>query len=262
MRRDPVTHGHLEDDQIVRLLDREASAREREVWEHHVAGCEPCRTEVETLRSQSAAITQWLARADFERSGHRPLPSARWGAPDQRPAGWRSALPARDAAAWLKAAAVVLLVAAPLVAIPGTREWIAERLAGDVGPAPSTLEVGDEWDGTATVVHFIPAPGTFTVAIAAGQEVGAITVGRSEPGQQAVLEVSDRSPEADPTRPETAVSAREVRIENDPSATASYTLLVPPEITAVIVVVGPRRTVVESHEIDGRAVVTLASRNR
>jgi hypothetical protein len=258
MRGDPVTHGHLEDDQIVRLLDREASPREREVWEDHVAACEPCRTEVETLRSQSAAVTRWLDRADFERSSdHRPLPSARREPPVRSPAGWRRARPTLGGATWLKAAAVVLLVAAPLVAIPGAREWIADRLAGDPGPSPFTLEAGEEWDGTATVVYFTPAPGTFTVAVAAGQEVGALTVGRSGPGQQAVLEVSDRSPEADPTRPETTVSAREVRIENDPSATASYTLLVPPEITAVIVVVGDRRTVVASNEIDRRAVVVL-----
>lgn len=258
MRRDPVTNGHIEDHQIVRLLDREASPRERQVWEDHLTGCEPCRTEVETLRSQSAAVTHWLARADFERSaGDRPLPPARSEAPDQRPAGWRRVRPTRDAAAWLKAAAIVLLVAAPLVAIPGAREWIVDQLAGDPGSPPTTLEAGEEWDATATVVRFTPAPGTFTVAVAAGQEVGALTVARSGPGQEAILQVSDRSPAPGPARPETAVSARDVRIENDPSATASYTLLVPPEITAVIVVVGDRRTMVDNDEIDRRAVVAL-----
>jgi anti-sigma factor RsiW len=269
MRRDPVSSRHLEDAQLVRYIDHEASGDERQRWEDHMASCPRCRTDVESLRQQSATITEWLARADFDRgiargqavsaaepeaAAARPRPGSGRRDDSDRSLAGRARLPLADAAPWLKAAAIVLLVAAPLVAIPPARDWVADRLGlagGDPVVLPHTTGVLGEMDADA-LVRFAPAPGSFHISVTAAQARGSITLGRVGPGEEAVFERSGDAP-----RPEVVVSARAIRIENDPSATASYTLLLPPEVTAVGVSVGTHQIDFSGRDIDRRTVVPL-----
>lgn len=264
-----ISNRHLEDGQLIRYIDGEVSSDERRSWEHHLASCRRCRTDVEVLRDQSATITEWLTRADFERPARDevvfsgaapPAPvTRRHGVPARTPAR-RPRLSLTDGVAWLKAAAIVLLVAAPLVAISPAREWVADRL-GLAGTEQSALtgvmESAVELDATEAVVRFAPAPGGFRVTVSTAQERGAITLGRVGPGEEALFEVSGDAP-----RPEAVVSARGIRIDNEPSATASYTLLLPPEVTAVDVIVESHPLAVSGRDLDRRAIVPLHRRDR
>jgi anti-sigma factor RsiW len=275
MRMESTGSDHMDDPQLVRYIDREGSPDDRRHWDAHLGSCPRCRSEVATLRDQSAAITAWLDRADFERGAHAPAATAAapLAAPPVGPivgtiaptggahppaptptAAGRSRLPFAGAGSWLKAAVIVLLVAAPLVAITPARGWVADRLGladTEQHLTPAARAVG-EMEAAAAVIRFAPAPGTFQVAIEAPQERGDLTLGRVDAGSLAVLEVVGAGP-----WPEAVVSAQGVRIENEAAAAASYRLLLPPEVTAVGLTLAGRQVLVAGPEIDRGTVLRL-----
>jgi hypothetical protein len=241
-----TTH-HLDGADLVRVIDAEGSPDDRRRWDAHLAGCGSCRQELEDLRAGSVALRGWLERAAFEAGPHRAA-SRPTGRTPQRTRSWTVGAP------WLKAAAVLVLLAGPVVAIPGARERVVERLGmatPDRDPAPLAVGTRSDLD-PATVVTFQPAPGLFHVRLRYGQSGGRLVLERADAGTDAVLRVTGEEP-----RPGAVVSARGLDIENEPGSVASYTLRLPGEVTDVVVTVGDRRRDLSRDVLDRGVVLPL-----
>lgn len=252
---------HLTDAELLRALEDAGSdeledtgsGRDRAELVRHLEACRPCAEALEALERDSQLIHQYLGAADFE-DGGRPLSldagrrrearaerdartgeARRWGA-RARPDGGR-----RFASSWLKAAAIIILVAGPLAAFPDVRSWVVERVAG-----PAETSVADVPADAPTLLRFTPNPGNFVVRFPAGAS-GAITLERSD-GTEAELRATGGDPE-------TVVSASSLEIRNIDEG--RYRLRLPATVTGAWVVVGERTVSVDDGQIDRRAVVTL-----
>jgi anti-sigma factor RsiW len=274
----PSSTPHLADDEILRYIDAEGSETERQRWETHLDACLRCQHETDTARNESRDVSRWLAAAAFEAPGpaeepapsrapeaalrpapkRAPVPASRpapvparkpalerWRVP-RRPAAWRT-----TAAPWLKAAAILLLLAAPVAAIAPLRDWVGDRIAALVSrPVPPTAAPAATPVTTAAAVRFMPAPGTLAVVFDARQASGDLVVGRTT-GAEAILEV-----EGDPA-PEPVVSARMLRIANTSGTTVSYRLLLPPAVERVELALGDRQVTLEAADLDRATVIRL-----
>ncbi len=240
----------------------------------HAAACDRCGDALATLRAESELVTSWLERATFEESGPfardsrdsrvagpagdaegagpagpTPPPTGRFGAPVRPPdnAAWtrhsgpasRPRLP--GAGAFLKAAAVILLLAAPLAAFPGVRAWVADRIV-----STSTTESVTPDPVDAVTLRFTPAPGGFEVRFPAGTS-GLLALDRSD-GEDAELRALGGTPE-------TVVTASSLEIRNH--AAARYELRLPLTVTGVWVRVGERAVSVSDTQIGRGTVVEL-----
>jgi hypothetical protein len=254
MNRQTALFGpHLDDGELIRYLDAEGTGEETRRWDEHLDACAPCRSEVERLRNDSHAVSQWLAATDFNRT---PLPVAAAATAPAIRTGRRAARhPARmGSAPWLKAAVITLLLAAPLAALPPVREWIADQVASLRTDDPAVMHPAQapaSGDARSGVIRFVPAPGMFHMAVDAPQADGFLRVGRTA-GPEAILEITGGG-----ARPEPVVSARGIRIANSQEATASYTLLLPPEVDAVLVDVGGQRVQLDPRNLSRPLTISL-----
>lgn len=241
--RSAASAPHLDDVDLVRLIDQEGSRAERETWDAHLLECRLCRDSADELRRQSELVERWLAFAD-----HEPAVTQAPGT-GVEPSGWRRAAQGP----WLKAAVFVLILAAPLAAFPGVRDWVADRVTG-TGPAVTAAPraLADAEDGPPARIRFVPEPGTFAVALDAVQAGGTLTAGRATEGDEAVLEVVGPAP-----WPEPVISSRSIRIGNSASSTASYTLRLPREVVSLTVTISGVVTRLDAGDLDGAAVIPL-----
>jgi anti-sigma factor RsiW len=240
---------HLDDGELVRYMDTEGTDEEARRWHDHLAACPRCRREAETLRAQSDAVARWLAMADFD---SRATPVAGSVAPMARAGRAMAWAASATRGPWLKAAAITLLLAAPLAAIPPVRGWIAEQVAllrAD-GPAPVATLHAPAGPG-ASAIRFVPDPGTFTLVMDAAQLEGSLHVGRA-PGAEAVLEVR-----GDGVLPEPTVSARSVRIANTETTVVSYSLSLPAGVEWVRVAIGGRQILLGAGEVDRSTTINM-----
>jgi len=215
---------HLDDAELVRLLDREHSPDERAHWEAHVAACAQCTAEVDRLRDDADVVRGWLERAAFE----QPLPHVHASVQVTRV----RPVPAP----WLRAAAMIALIALPVTAvaaIPPLRDWLIaaiEDLRGTtdvdvVTPARQAAE-----PVAVDVIHFAVAPGSFTVQLDAAQPAGTLRIAY---GQDATGALDDPGVEA-------VFSETLLRVRNTVASDRSYTLRVPLSVTSVTVRIGTR----------------------
>jgi hypothetical protein len=242
--------GHLDGGELVRLIDGEGGPADRARWHVHLETCPRCREEADRLRDGSDAVSRWLAAADFEGRGVPTTPVASRDRGPGRATGGRPAT-----RAWLKAAVIVLVMATPVVAIPAVRDWVADRAglgqpAAPAGPATETLRSPDAGP-VPSVIRFVPVPGDFALVVEAGQRTGSLSLGRTA-GDEAILEMTAGEGGAEPV-----VSARALRIRNTASATGSYHLLLPAEVTTVSVRIAGREQQVEGGALDRQVVIPL-----
>lgn len=246
---------HLSDEDLIRHLDDEDDQDERAGWSRHMEACDDCARRFVALEDDSRTVTRWLERAAFEvphgtvseavdRAAVTDAPGA---APDRvrdpgRPAApGRSAWRRTPASPWLRAAVIVLLMAAPAVAIPSVREWVVARVAL-LGPATPPAPAAAPAATGAAVIRFAAAPGEFVVRVepqAAGSSLALARVA----GEEAVL-ASRRAEGADPSMSPAAppedvsaapvVSAELLRLRSA-SAPMRYRLGLPASTTDVIV---------------------------
>jgi hypothetical protein len=245
MTLEPITT-HLTQADLVQLLDGEGEDLARARWQGHLDQCAQCRGEADGLRADSEAVTRWLRAADFEE--RRPGRSA--SAPDAAASKPRLG-PA--VGTWLKAAAVVLLVAAPAVAIPSVRGWVAERVGLGPETAPALTGMRAAAESAPSAIRFVPAPAEFTLVLTSPQASGTIFLGRTE-GEEAILELTE------PGQAEAVVSASSVRIENSPSATGDYALRLPRSVGSLRVDLGGRDLLVDGRGLDSGVVLPLTPR--
>lgn len=233
------TGPHLSDAELVRYVDEDGGSHEYAQWKRHVEVCRQCDAAVHRVRDDSRLVSDSLERAAFE--AEAPTLSRAAPAPPLR-------LPRKSAIApWLRAAALFVLLAAPLAAFPGVRTWVADRLVGP--PASMTRDDGATASSDApTILRFVPAPGSFVVRFEPDGE-GIIIIERStEP--EAELRAEGGEPEA-------TVSPSLLRIRNPDSA--RYRLRLPDATTGVWVMIGERAVAVSQRQIDRRTVVELGS---
>lgn len=257
MNTSTTSERHLTDTELIRVLDGgEVGAADPDADFQpaaHLEACDRCAAALATLREDSRLVGRFLRDADFEDGGRpRSGPTgAEAGRDSSAGPGAATAGPARptrptlaSTSPWLKAAAILVLVAAPLAAFPGVRAWLAERVTGPSDAGDSAVEL---LDSAPTVIRFTPDPGDFVVYFEPGT-VGAIALERSRGGEAEL-----RAQGGDP---ETVVSASSLEIRN--GAAATYQLRLPASITGVWVRVGERVVAVSDSQIDRRAVVELS----
>lgn len=226
---------HLTDADLIRHVDAEGDPPERARRETHLEACPDCAGRVRVLGRQSQAVHDWLVRTDTAR------PAGRAASPP--PAVLRRR---RSTGPWLKAAAIVLLLAAPLAAFPTVRDWVATRVGlRSETVTPAAARAGE----VAAVIRFVPAPGILTVRIEGPSAPGTLTIGRAA-GPEAELRGAGDDGAAAPI-----VSEDVVRIPS--RATARYRLDVPPATTAVVIVLEGSTVRVPGAAIDRGRVVDL-----
>jgi anti-sigma factor RsiW len=210
-----VSAGHVDDGELIRLLDGECSAEQRARLERHLATCPACVERRSVLDSLTDAVTAALVRAD------EPVRSVR--APKRR---------SRSGA--FQAAAVLLLVSVGVAAasVPPVRAWLSARwadLRGIVAPhaTPRTESRG------ATTVRFVTTTGAFTIELVARQDTGVLTIDVSaDTLASASVTAAGRRGE------EIVVLPGGLRFVNQPGDRASYEVRLPSSVTAVRVRIG------------------------
>jgi hypothetical protein len=229
---------HLGDDELLRLMDRDGDAGWLSAMHGHVQRCDRCARELDALSGDALFVRGWLEAAAFEAD----LPPAGLHAAARRDTGRGSHSPARTVSfwpesAWLRAAAVLLVMAAPVAALPELREWIATAVTGSAEPAAEGFRTMDAPAAAheAPVIRFAPVGAAFSVAVDVPQAAGVLHVRQVAEGDEAVFEAI---PAAGSPLPVPVVAESSLRLRNSAGTSASYSLLVPAGISRVDVSVG------------------------
>jgi hypothetical protein len=205
---------HLSDGELLLLIDGDDESPS--AWSVHLDACSLCAQEARRIRADAALVRDWLQRARFEEAAG-PIATKRPGTTQLRSV--------------LRAAAVVILVAAPVAAIPAVREWLQVRLAPG-GDGAATVRTLPGPPAAAAAIRFAPDGAGVTVTFAAVQSGGSLYIGRID-GREVVLEIPPDLADAP------VVSGDGVRVPNSAASEASYVVWVPASITAVTVRIGP-----------------------
>lgn len=242
---------HLDESDLLHLVDGDLPPMERDVYLLHVARCEACAEQLQTLRRRTSNLSALLAGVElpddfvYPRMPERPrAPAATVHPLLLQRGGWMRS-------GWARAAAVLLLLALPFVGVAPLRAWAMDQLGAawselrglfggeadapappppaTTTPAPAAPAAPAETAGS--TLFFTPSGARFALTIAAAQAGGSLTVGRAE-GAEGSVEVTGG------TRETPIVSESSVRIENDAASTASYRVLLPPSVRTLTVRVG------------------------
>jgi hypothetical protein len=233
---------HLAERELLQLLDGDSSLDERVSREAHLEVCPVCTERLEELRhgSERVRLALQVVRLppDFPTAEEviRRARSSRGGRP-HRPA-------AVSRQAWLRAAAVLLVLLLPVALITPVRaalvEWMRQGWSAVAGaPTRSTSDAvidGGE-TGSGYTVSFTPSAGRLKMTVEAHQASGTLVLIPTE-GEEATLTVEGGSG-AIPRIDEAGVT-----ILNETGSTASYRLEVPPRVGRVDVRVGSAALVV------------------
>jgi hypothetical protein len=128
---------HLRADELLRLIDNDATPLERSQFSSHLIACTRCSDEASALRDDSSVFATSLRAAAWENElPPRPSFATIVAARDQRAAAGVVPLrrPWGGVPAWARAAAVLLVVAGPVAAVPAWREWLVQTLTGNAQP--------------------------------------------------------------------------------------------------------------------------------
>lgn len=242
---------HLSDGEIVRYIDERASDQTPREWREHVERCARCDRSARALEEESRLVSDWLDRADFEgegSAGEGVLPLEARGATEPYRAASGSGSRSLTMGPWLRAAAVLVLLAAPVAALPGVRTWVTERVTGGA-EAASTDATAAASAEEGTVLRFAPAPGEFEVRFTAGSE-GSIRVDRSDEEEAVLISIGGA--------PETVVSSSALEIRNPEPG--RYHLRLPVQTTGAWIRVEGRAVTVSDRQIDQGTVVEIQPR--
>ncbi|HEU4561041.1 MAG TPA: hypothetical protein VFS20_24530 [Longimicrobium sp.] len=265
-----MTRPHLDDGELLSLLDGEADGAPRTDGEAHLAACPVCRERMERYRTRRERLAQLLVRADF------PVPAAPSvgsvaDAPDDP-----KVIPLRPRAAtrqprfhqrpWLRAAAVVLLLVAAAVVATPARAWITEwvsrqwnRVAQDDRPTPPRaappVQAPPARPQASAQVRFVPSGSELRVDVASVQATGTLTLVPVD-GPAASAEVLGAQ------AVELLVVPSGLRIRNTSIVSADYRVRVPDGVRRVRVRIGgaPEVTVERGEIGSGGTRLPLASR--
>jgi hypothetical protein len=239
---------HLDDSSLLHLVDGDASAWETDQWTKHVLGCAECSDRLAILRRRTDRLTHLLADielpADFRipqlpASGRRPSVSRRSGRPI-----WSMGS--------VRAAAVIVLLAAPFVLVEPLRalvaDWVTDRwsqvaaLFGDRSePAPPASETTAEAESGSTL-WFTPAGAVFSIELASRQSAGELDL-RGAEGTEGSIEVVGGGAGEVPVLTESSL-----RVQNSTRSTADYRVSLPAAVERVEIRIADAPPVVLTRE--------------
>jgi hypothetical protein len=210
-----MTRGHIENGELIRLLDGECPPEEEARMRRHLQHCEECRRGAAELEQLSDRFRLALQHGDAaEGVAHAPARARRW--PRRR---------------LLQAAAIFLVVA---VAASPARGWLVEgwhaiRSLFVEAPAPEGpvgapgIDVGE----TTAVVTFATVGAEFRLDVLSTQHRGTVTI-----ATDSVESASARVLGGDGSE-ELVVFPGGLRILNAPTSAASYEVLLPPTVSDI-----------------------------
>ena len=202
---------HLDDGELIRLLDGECSAEEQARLTRHLATCSVCMQRQEAFEGLATAVRAALVRSDEPvRSVRVPKRTWRLGA--------------------FRAAAVLLAVSVGVAAAsaPPVRAWLSARWAGLRAIVAPRATPGTEGRGI-TTVRFVPTNSTFAIELVARQDTGVLTIDVSGD----TLASATVSPPPGMGGEELVVLPEGLRIVNRPGDRASYEVRLPRTVTEV-----------------------------
>ena len=206
---------HVSDGDLVRLLDRELDVAEQMELEGHVDSCEDCASRYLELRRKIATVGAAIRRGDFT-------------FPTQKVRTWG-----------LRAAAVLVVLTAMGVTVQPVRAWIVEQtralwvvVAGEQEEAATPGGATDESGDPTAAVSFVPAGDVFVLELSTRQASGRLTV-ETVAGRTASATVFGGSEEE-----RLIVLPTGLRIVNDSTAEADYTIELPATLARLLVVIG------------------------
>jgi anti-sigma factor RsiW len=238
---------HLGDAEFVQLLDGQVPAAERHQHEAHVAACDACAGGLRALRTQADFVSGWLSR-----TAPPAAPPLLHVTPRARRRETRATV-----SGWMRAAAMIALLAAPLAAIPPVRAWVAEQVAvlrGDARVESLAEVVGENAAAAPYTIRFVPLQGVFEVVFESMPSEGTLHIARTA-AAEASLEVHGRDAEDAPV-----VAASGIRIRAPESGALMYRLHLPATVTLLRVHAGGRDYSFDSAAIDAGAELQLGTR--
>ena len=226
---------HLRADELLRLIDRAADTAERTRWERHLGVCTRCAGEAALLRDDALLLRTSLLNANYE-AALRPRPDfATIRAAHARRSHRRIPLAWSATPAWLRAAAVLLVVAAPVAAVPSLRAWLLQNIGitnvDERAPALTPAEHSDQPPQTSSPVYFQPAAGTFMVQLDAVPVGGELRVSAS-PRSDAMLVIENARGE------QPVYSEATLRVRNSSASSATYLLQLPASVRTLEIRIG------------------------
>lgn len=230
-----ATGRHPEDGMLLRFLDGECEADEREGFATHLAACMTCQARLDAFRALSATISRRLA-------GDAPMRQ-----------------PARRRFPLLRAAAVIFCIGAAAASAQPISRWLTRltRHTAAASHGATPLPVVRDSAGVArghAGVSFVPAGTTLEITFRAMQRSGSLTMAPSADSSVA-FGVSDGS-----VAPDVTVLPTGLVIANTSADTVSYRITIPGAVAAVSLTIGgdaPQRFA--WHHGAGARIVTLAA---
>lgn len=219
---------HLRDPDLIRYLDGEGPTDQRERAREHLGECSSCQQRLNLLRARSAALSGLVDQIPVpEREIAGPPMAARTAA-----AGPRASASGGRSIGLLKAAVIVLLVAAPAIGmVPPVRDWIATQWSAiTASPEARDGSGASAAPSARSAVSFVPSDRTLNLWLE--RAPGPETI-RIVPSQTERVTVETVGPAGDRLflRPDG------VRIDNASAANVRYVVTVPSSLESVVVYV-------------------------
>ena len=228
---------HLSDGDLVRLLDGEEALRND--VEAHLDRCAECQERLGVLRRRSERLSGLLIASDAQVPEPDML-AARRLQKQQR------STPQRAVPAWMRAAAVVVLLLGGALLAEPVRAWVAEwfgarwaELVSSTPPEPVQPPVVVEPVPEAnTRVQFTPASDEVELNFASAQAGGEVSV--------EIRDVPEVTVQVQGGTADLLVLPGGVRVANSPGSVAQYRVEVPARVRRLRVQIGEGNTVVLS----------------
>lgn len=248
---------HLNESDLLGLMDGDGSRQELTRWRMHVHTCQVCASRFDLLERRSAKLSDLVTEielpADFSYPA-LPVPTARAvRTQPHRVSAFQGG--------WLRAAALAALLLLPFVAVQPLRatvtEWLSARwtelatlVQGNPTPADPPAQDGTEEAGA--TLWFTPS----------GEELWIEIVSRQRAGTLLLLGAATREGSLQVTSGEggetPVISERGVRILNAPQSTASYEVGVPAGVRWVSIRIADDPPIVlDRTEIEARRTLGL-----
>jgi len=232
----PVTRdgNHIEDGDIIRLLDGECGPDEERVIRDHLRECARCQSEADELERLSRGFGLLLKRADVT-----PTPSEPTTRRGEKPAVRPMLTPRWTRIRVLKAAAIVALVITAIGVSPA-RAWLVDgwqaikSLFVEESAEPTQPPSPSETETAPAVVTFTPRGPAFTIDVSSAQISGTVSLATdSGPSASARVLGGDGSEEL-------IVHGGGLHIVNAATSSASYEIVVPQSVATLELIVAGR----------------------
>lgn len=220
---------HVADDVLVRMVDDETFAHELTYAHSHVETCSVCTERLSTVARRTNSLRALLQVADPGMPLMQPPSPSSAGIPlALRAPRRRYAVPV-----WLKAAAVVLVIAGAAVMASPLRArvlgWISEAF-GPPTPAP-TVVPGEPASAGRASVEFVPVGDVLTIEVMDAEAGGELRIGVNDDRTVVARTLNATS------AVELLVLPAGLRIANT-AGRATYDVSVPAQITRIRVQIG------------------------